>query len=96
MRRVRPGQTDLQVSPIAFGTWAFGDDWANADLDESRDAIHYVFRGHDEVVRARQMLDPIAEYWTAGCAPAPYRPGTWGPADADRMLSRDRRSRRRL
>jgi aryl-alcohol dehydrogenase-like predicted oxidoreductase len=24
MRQVRLGQTDLQVSVIAFGTWAFG------------------------------------------------------------------------
>ena len=41
MRRVRLGQTDLQVSPIAFGTWAFGGDWGAADLQESTDAIHH-------------------------------------------------------
>jgi aryl-alcohol dehydrogenase-like predicted oxidoreductase len=40
MRQVRLGQTDLQVSAIAFGTWAFGGDWGAADLEESRDAIH--------------------------------------------------------
>ena len=27
MRQVRLGQTDLRVSAIAFGTWAFGGDW---------------------------------------------------------------------
>ncbi len=41
MRRVRLGQTDLQVSVIAFGTWAFGGDWGAADLQESTDAIHH-------------------------------------------------------
>jgi aryl-alcohol dehydrogenase-like predicted oxidoreductase len=41
MRQVRLGQTDLQVSAIAFGTWAFGGDWGAADLAESRNAIHH-------------------------------------------------------
>jgi aryl-alcohol dehydrogenase-like predicted oxidoreductase len=40
MRQVRLGQTDLQVSAIALGTWAFGGDWGAADLQESKDAIH--------------------------------------------------------
>jgi aryl-alcohol dehydrogenase-like predicted oxidoreductase len=40
MRWVRLGQTNLQVSVIAFGTWAFGGDWGTADLQESKDAIH--------------------------------------------------------
>jgi aryl-alcohol dehydrogenase-like predicted oxidoreductase len=41
MRRVRLGQTDLEVSVIAFGTWAFGGDWGIADLQESKNAIHH-------------------------------------------------------
>jgi aryl-alcohol dehydrogenase-like predicted oxidoreductase len=40
MRQVRLGETDLQVSTIAFGTWAFGGDWGAADLQEGRAAIH--------------------------------------------------------
>jgi aryl-alcohol dehydrogenase-like predicted oxidoreductase len=40
VRHVRLGQTDLQVSAIAFGTWAFGGDWGAADLQDSKDAIH--------------------------------------------------------
>jgi aryl-alcohol dehydrogenase-like predicted oxidoreductase len=40
MRQVRLGQTDLQVSRIAFGTWAFGGDWGAADLEEGKAAIH--------------------------------------------------------
>ncbi|HET9256680.1 MAG TPA: aldo/keto reductase [Pseudonocardiaceae bacterium] len=41
MRQVRLGQTNLQVSAIAFGTWAFGGDWGSADLQDSKDAIHH-------------------------------------------------------
>ncbi|MFF1822356.1 aldo/keto reductase [Kribbella sp. NPDC058245] len=40
MRQVRLGQTELRVSTIAFGTWAFGGDWGAADLQDSKDAIH--------------------------------------------------------
>jgi aryl-alcohol dehydrogenase-like predicted oxidoreductase len=38
---VRLGQSDLRVSAIAFGTWAFGGDWGTADLEESRNAVHH-------------------------------------------------------
>ena len=41
MRQVRLGQTNLQVSVIAFGTWAFGGDWGDADLQQSKDTIHH-------------------------------------------------------
>jgi aryl-alcohol dehydrogenase-like predicted oxidoreductase len=41
MQQVRLGQTDLQVSRIAFGTWAFGGDWGAADLQDSKEAIHH-------------------------------------------------------
>jgi aryl-alcohol dehydrogenase-like predicted oxidoreductase len=41
MRHVRLGQTDLRVSPIAFGTWAFGGDWGDTDVEENRDTIHH-------------------------------------------------------
>src|SRR4051812_37384238 len=40
VRQVRLGQTNLQVSAVAFGTWAFGGDWGAADLQESKDCIH--------------------------------------------------------
>jgi aryl-alcohol dehydrogenase-like predicted oxidoreductase len=41
VRHVRLGQTNLQVSAIALGTWAFGGDWGAADLQDSKDAIHH-------------------------------------------------------
>jgi aryl-alcohol dehydrogenase-like predicted oxidoreductase len=40
MRQVRLGQTELQVSAVAFGTWAFGGDWGPVDVEASRAAIH--------------------------------------------------------
>jgi aryl-alcohol dehydrogenase-like predicted oxidoreductase len=40
MRHVRLGQTNLQVSEIACGTWSFGGDWGAADLQTGKDTIH--------------------------------------------------------
>jgi aryl-alcohol dehydrogenase-like predicted oxidoreductase len=44
VRRVRLGQTNLQVSAIAFGTWAFGGDWGAADLQEAKNTIQYAVK----------------------------------------------------
>src|SRR3989454_7390047 len=41
MRYVRLGKTELAVSAIAFGTWAFGGDWGSFDAHESKAAIHH-------------------------------------------------------
>ena len=41
MRHVRLGKTDMQVSTIAFGTWAFGGEWGEFDEGEARDTIHH-------------------------------------------------------
>jgi aryl-alcohol dehydrogenase-like predicted oxidoreductase len=40
MRRVHLGATELEVSAIAFGTWAFGGDWGAVDVKESTAVIH--------------------------------------------------------
>jgi aryl-alcohol dehydrogenase-like predicted oxidoreductase len=40
MRRVHLGATELEVSAIAFGTWAFGGDWGTVDVKESTAVIH--------------------------------------------------------
>jgi len=36
---VRLGMTDLQVSPVAFGTWQLGGDWGAVEEQQSIDAI---------------------------------------------------------
>src|SRR2546426_1636515 len=41
MRYVRLGKTELAVSAIAFGTWAFGGDWGSFDAHDSKAAIHH-------------------------------------------------------
>ena len=41
MRYVRLGKTELEVSAIAFGTWAFGGDWGSFDAHECKAAIHH-------------------------------------------------------
>ena len=39
LERVRLGTTDLEVSPIAFGTWQFGGEWGEFDEDDAIAAI---------------------------------------------------------
>ena len=40
MRYVRLGKTDMQVSVLALGTWAFGGEWGSFDEGEARATIH--------------------------------------------------------
>ncbi|GAB2872245.1 glucose-6-phosphate dehydrogenase [Streptomyces mayteni] len=54
-----------------------------------------LFPRHQEVERSWEILDPVEEYWARHGRPEPYTAGTWGPDEADRMLSRDGRSWRR-
>ncbi len=39
MERVRLGKSELQVSPIAFGTWSFGGEWGRFDEDEAKATV---------------------------------------------------------
>ncbi|TDC22212.1 glucose-6-phosphate dehydrogenase [Streptomyces sp. 8K308] len=54
-----------------------------------------LFPRHQEVEESWRILDPIEEYWERHGRPAPYPAGTWGPAEADRMLAQEGRSWRR-
>jgi len=40
MHNTRLGKTELQVSKVALGTWAFGGDWGSFDEAEARATIH--------------------------------------------------------
>ena len=42
-----------------------------------------------------KLLDPVIEHWARKGKPDAYDSGTWGPASADAMLSRDGRTWRR-
>ena len=39
MEYTRLGQTDLHVSKLAFGTWAFGGEWGPVDVENGKAAI---------------------------------------------------------
>jgi aryl-alcohol dehydrogenase-like predicted oxidoreductase len=39
MQHIRLGQTDLEVSRIALGTWAFGGEWGSFDEQDAKDTI---------------------------------------------------------
>ena len=54
-----------------------------------------LFPRHEEVELSWKILDPIEEYWATLGAPEQYRPGSWGPAEADALLARDGRTWRR-
>jgi glucose-6-phosphate 1-dehydrogenase len=54
-----------------------------------------LFPRHQEVELSWKILDPIEEYWATLGQPEQYRPGTWGPASADELLTRDGRNWRR-
>jgi aryl-alcohol dehydrogenase-like predicted oxidoreductase len=43
MRYVRLGKTEMQVSVLALGTWAFGGEWGSFDESEAKAAIHAAF-----------------------------------------------------
>ncbi|HWK20448.1 MAG TPA: glucose-6-phosphate dehydrogenase [Microbacteriaceae bacterium] len=51
-----------------------------------------LFPRHEEVELSWRILDPIEEFWASGGAPEQYRPGTWGPASAERLMAADGRS----
>lgn len=54
-----------------------------------------LFPRHEEVELSWKILDPIEEFWAKKGKPEQYRPGTWGPDSADRMLEQDGRAWRR-
>ena len=49
----------------------------------------------DEVEEAWRIVDSIVAGWQqSGDRPLPYGAGTWGPAQADRLLARGRKWRK--
>jgi aryl-alcohol dehydrogenase-like predicted oxidoreductase len=56
MERVRLGKSELQVSPIAFGTWSFGGDWGRFDTDEARATVGHALELGITPVRHRTGL----------------------------------------
>lgn len=52
-----------------------------------------LFPRHEEVELSWKILDPILEHWAKQDGPVEqYRPGSWGPASADKMMAADGRA----
>ena len=55
-----------------------------------------LFPRREEVELSWKILDPVIDFWAnQEAGPENYRAGTWGPAGADEMLTRDGRAWRR-
>jgi len=76
----------------AFGQSALPESYERLLLDALQGDAS-LFTRADEVEMAWSLIDPILRAWEADQTPplAIYKPGTWGPAEADSMLARDGR-----
>ena len=76
----------------SFGKTALPDAYERLLLDTiSGDAS--LFTRADEVETAWGIIDPIIKAWEANKEPlAAYKPGTWGPKEAEELLARDGRA----
>jgi glucose-6-phosphate 1-dehydrogenase len=48
---------------------------------------HTVFPGPREIERSWEIVDPLVAAWEESGDPAPYAPGSWGPAGADALVA---------
>jgi glucose-6-phosphate 1-dehydrogenase len=76
----------------AFGQSALPESYERLLLDALQGDAS-LFTRADEVEMAWGLIDPILQAWEANQAPplVEYKPGAWGPAEADSMLARDGR-----
>ena len=61
-------------------------------FDKALDITSVVLTKMEEVELSWQILDPILAHWETTGAPEQYRPGSWGPASAHNMMTRDGRA----
>ena len=51
----------------------------------------------DEVGRSWRIVDPVLRHWAEDAGPIPlYQAATWGPPEANALITRDSRTWRRL
>ncbi|HET9915406.1 MAG TPA: glucose-6-phosphate dehydrogenase [Anaerolineales bacterium] len=75
----------------SFGKTAIPEAYERLLLDVMTDDAS-LFTRADEVETAWGLIDPIIRAWNAQKHPlASYEPGSWGPAEADELLARDKR-----
>jgi glucose-6-phosphate 1-dehydrogenase len=95
-----PG-TQMEVRDVNMD-FAYGDSFTESSPEAYERLILDVLLGdpplfprHEEVELAWTVLDPILEHWAASGRPEQYESGTWGPASAEAMMTRDGRAWRR-
>jgi glucose-6-phosphate 1-dehydrogenase len=73
-----------------FGKSAIPESYERLILDALQGDAS-LFTRADEVEAAWSLIDPILQAWESDQAPplAVYKPGSWGPAEADALLARD-------
>jgi glucose-6-phosphate 1-dehydrogenase len=98
----RPGM-QYQIHPVKMD-FTYDDAFATATLPEAYERLLLdVLRGdttlfmrNDELDAAWRLVTPVLEAWKADAnRPEPYAAGSWGPAGADELLSRNGRSWRK-
>ncbi len=90
----RPGLDQrMQLQPIKMSlSWGVGDRRRIAYERLLLDALHgdsTLFVRRDEAEEAWKWVDDVAQAWADGqVKPIDYKPGTWGPAQADYLIER--------
>ena len=79
MRYVRLGKTNLEVSAIAFGTWAFGGEWGAVDAADAKAAIN---RALDVGI----TLFDTAQAYGFGASEALLSDALWGRVSRDDVV----------
>lgn len=76
----------------SFGPTAIPESYERLLLDALQGDAS-LFTRADEVETAWGLIDPIVQTWETDQTPplAGYKPGTWGPSEADSLLARDGR-----
>jgi glucose-6-phosphate 1-dehydrogenase len=77
----------------AFGDKVLPDAYERLILDALKGDAS-LFARSDEIQLAWQLMDPILQGWAVPDGPrlASYKPGSWGPIEADQLLARDGRA----
>lgn len=92
-----PGGTAMEVRDVSMD-FSYGRSFTESSPEAYERLILDVLLGDPplfpttaEVNLSWEILDPIEEFWSTLGQPQGYRSGTWGPAEADAMLTRDGR-----
>jgi glucose-6-phosphate 1-dehydrogenase len=56
-------------------------------LDEVMKGGHNAFPSGDEIERSWEIVDPLVKSWEQDGHPEIYQPGSWGPGEADELLT---------